>query len=249
MGDTPAMFAQASNLPLDVIAVSNTSGPGTTLLARPGSGITSLADLRGKKIATTSNTAPDGFLLRVLAAQGLTVKDITLVDVPLLNIGNILQSGTVDAATVSQQQLVDYEQQHPNAVALTNSRDFHASYSFTLASKSALADPATKAALLDFVQRLVKSNIWVNDHPQQWITQYYVNTLKQTPAAGQLIYSGSGSTTYLPIDQQVRTNQQDQADLWVRNGLIPSHVDISPQFDDSIIDQFNASVAAAQSGT
>ncbi|HEX3784876.1 MAG TPA: ABC transporter substrate-binding protein [Pseudonocardiaceae bacterium] len=246
MGDTPAMFAQASNLPLKAIAVSATNGPGTTLLARPGSGIHSLADLRGKKIATTSNTAPDGFLLRVLAAQGLTVKDITLVDVPLLNLGNILQSGTVDAATVSQQQLVDYEQQHPDAVALTNSRDFHASYSFTLASSSALDDPATKAALLDFVQRLVKSNNWVNSHAQQWITQYYVNTLKQTPAAGQLIYQGSGSSTYIPIDQQVRTNQQNQADLWVRNGLIPSHVDISPQFDDSIISEFNKSVAAAQ---
>ncbi|HEX4720910.1 MAG TPA: PhnD/SsuA/transferrin family substrate-binding protein, partial [Pseudonocardiaceae bacterium] len=57
MGDTPAMFAQASNLPLNVIAVSSTSGPGTTLLARAGSGIHSLADLRGKKIASTRNTA------------------------------------------------------------------------------------------------------------------------------------------------------------------------------------------------
>jgi sulfonate transport system substrate-binding protein len=246
MGDTPAMFAQASNLPLEVIAVSNTNGPGTTLLARPGSGITGLGDLRGKKIATTSNTAPDGFLLRVLAAQGLTVKDITLVDVPLLNLGNILQSGTVDAATVSQQQLVDYEQAHPDAVALTNSRNFHASYSFTLASRSALGDAATRSALLDFVQRLVRANAWVNAHPAEWISQYYVQTLKQTPANGKVIFAGSGSSTYVPIDQQVRTNQQDQADLWVQNGLIPGHVNISPQFDGSIIGDFNKAVAAAQ---
>jgi sulfonate transport system substrate-binding protein len=245
MGDTPAMFAQASNLPLEAIAVSSTNGPGTTLLARPGSGIHGLGDLRGKKIATTSNTAPDGFLLRVLAAQGLTVKDITLVDVPLLNLGNILESGTVDAATVSQQQLVDYEQAHPDAVALTDSRDFHASYSFTLASRSALADPATRTALLDFVQRLVRANDWVNAHPDQWISQYYVQNLKQTPANGKIIFNGSGSSTYVPIDGQVQSNQQSQADLWVKNGLIPSHVDISPQFDTSTIDDFNKAVTAA----
>lgn len=82
MGDTPAMFARAGNLPLTVVAVSATDGPGTTLLARPGSGIHSLADLRGKRIASTRDTAPDGFLLRVLDSQGLTARDVTFVDVP-----------------------------------------------------------------------------------------------------------------------------------------------------------------------
>ena len=246
MGDTPAMFAQASNLPLRVIAVSSTNGPGTTLLARPGSGIHGLGDLRGKRIATTSNTAPDGFLLRVLAAQGLTVKDITLVDVPLLNLGNILESGTVDAATVSQQQLVDYEQAHPDALALTNSRNFHASYSFTLASRAALSDPATRSALLDFAQRLVRANNWVNTHAADWIDKYYVQTLKQTPANGKVIFAGSGSSNYVSIDQQVQANQQAQADLWTRNGLIPNHVDISPQFDGPTVADFNRAVAAAQ---
>jgi sulfonate transport system substrate-binding protein len=235
MGDTPAMFAQASNLPVNVVSVSSTSGPGTTLLARPGSGIHSLADLRGKKIASTRNTAPDGFLLRVLDAQGLAQKDITFVDVPLLNLGSILQSGTVDAATVSEQQLVDYEQQHPDAIALTNSHAYHASYTFVLATKSALANPSVRAAIADFVRRLVRANAWVTAHPDQWIQDYYVTTLKQTPANGRLIYQGSGTTTYVAVDQKVRANQQAQADLWTKNGLLPQHVDISPQFDESVI--------------
>ena len=242
MGDTPAMFAQASNLPLDVIAVSSTNGPGTTLLARAGSGIHSLADLRGKKIASTRNTAPDGFLLRVLDSQGLTEKDITFVDVPLLNLGNILESGTVDAATVSEQQLVDYQQEHPDALALTDSKAFHASYTFVLATRKALADPAIRSALADFVRRLVLANTWVNAHPDQFIADYYVTTLKQTPTAGKLIYQGSGSSTYVAADAKVRTNQQQQADLWTKNGLLPGHVDISAQFDQSVLNQFNKAV-------
>lgn len=242
MGDTPAMFAQASNLPLTVVAVSRTDGPGTTLVARPGSGIHSLADLRGKRIASTRDTAPDGFLLRALDSQGLTEKDITFVDVPLLNLGNILESGTVDAATVSEQQLVDYQQAHPDAVALTNSLAFHASYTFILATRSALANPALRSALLDFTQRLVRANRWVTAHPNEFIDAYYVNTLKQTPANGKLIYAGSGRSTYVPVDAKIRENQQQQADLWVKNGLLPAHVDISPQFDSSVSAQFNTVV-------
>ncbi|HEX4723784.1 MAG TPA: hypothetical protein VH333_14810, partial [Pseudonocardiaceae bacterium] len=97
-------------------------------------------------------------------------------------------------------------------------------------------------ALADFVRRLVLANAWVNAHPDQFITDYYVKTLKQTPAAGRLIYQGTGSSTYIAVDAKVRANQQQQADLWARNGLLPSNVDISAQFNQSVLDQFNKAV-------
>ncbi|WP_412542516.1 ABC transporter substrate-binding protein [Longispora sp. K20-0274] len=93
MGDTPAMFAQASGLPVSVVSVSRTDGPGYTLVARPGSGVRTVADLRGKKVAYSKNTANHGFLLRVLDQRGLTQKDVSPVDVPLQNVGNVLESG------------------------------------------------------------------------------------------------------------------------------------------------------------
>jgi sulfonate transport system substrate-binding protein len=244
MGDTPAMFAQASKLPVRVVTVSQSDGPGTILLARAGTGIHSLADLRGKRIASTKNTAPYGFLLRALDKAGLTQHDIAFVDVPLINLGNILESGTVDAATVSEQQLVAYTKEHPDAVSVTNTKAFAASYGFELATTSALADPAKRAALLDFAKRLVRANAWVKSHSQQWIDAYYVKKLKQTPAAGQLIYQGSGATTYGPVDDRVAANQQAQADLFVRNGLFPNRIDISPQFDKAVIADFNKAVLA-----
>jgi sulfonate transport system substrate-binding protein len=245
MGDTPAMFAQASGVPVQVITVSRTDGPYDVLVARAGSGIHTLADLNGKKVATTKNTAPHGFLLRALSKAGLSQNDITLVDVPLLQLGNILQSGTVDAATVSVQQAVNYQGLHPDAVELVNAQQLAPSYGFELATRSALADPAKLSALEDFAQRVVKSNAWKRSHLDQWINAYYVQYQKQTPANAKIIYNGSGATTYIPVDATVQANQQHQADLFLQNGLITKPIDFSSQFDPTVIGEFNRAIQAA----
>ena len=245
MGDTPAIFAQASGVAVQVVTVSRTDGPYDWLVARPGSAVHTLADLRGKKVATTKDTAPHGFLLRALAKAGLSQHDITLVDVPLLQLGNILQSGTVDAATVSVQQAVNYQNQNPDAVRLVSAQQLAPTYGFELATRTALADPAKLAALEDFARRLVLANVWKRGHVEQWISAYYVQYQKQTPANAKIIYDGSGATTYIPVDDTVRANQQHQADLFLQNGLISKPVDFTAQFDPTVIGEFNKAISAA----
>ncbi|MFY8115877.1 MAG: aliphatic sulfonate ABC transporter substrate-binding protein [Rhabdaerophilum sp.] len=51
----------------------------TALLTREGTGITKVADLKGKRVAATRGTDPHIFLVRALQEAGLTEKDITLV--------------------------------------------------------------------------------------------------------------------------------------------------------------------------
>lgn len=50
-----------------------------TLVTRPETGIKSVADLKGKRVAATRGTDPHIFLIRALQEAGLTEKDITLV--------------------------------------------------------------------------------------------------------------------------------------------------------------------------
>jgi sulfonate transport system substrate-binding protein len=246
MGDTPAMFAQASNLPVTVVGVSRYDGPGTTLVARPGSGIHSLADLKGKKIASSKNTALHGLLLLALAKAGLSQNDITLVDVPLQTLGNTLESGTVDAATLNEEPRLRYVKTHPDAVQLTNTHEVGAGYGFRIATKKALADPAKRAALKDFVGRLVKTNAWIKAHPAEYIDAYYVKERKQDPEIGRAVFAAQEATTrWVPISDEVRQAQQKQADLFLANGLFPKPVDVAPQFDPAVTKEFNEAVAAA----
>jgi sulfonate transport system substrate-binding protein len=69
----------------------------TALVTRADTGISSIADLKGKRIAATRGTDPYIFLLRALASEGISEKDVEVV---LLQHGdgkNALINGDVDA--------------------------------------------------------------------------------------------------------------------------------------------------------
>jgi sulfonate transport system substrate-binding protein len=246
MGDTPAIYAAAAGLPVDVVGVSHTVGPGYTLLARAGSGITSLAQLKGKKVAYSKGTANQGFLIQALATAGLKQQDITGVDVPLQNVGEVLQSGTVDAATVAAQDLVNYTAQHPDAVKLINGSQVSSGYAFWLATRKALADPAERGALEDFMGRIVKAESWATANPSAWIDAYYVGVNKQSPTVGKLIWEDSGETRFVPIDATVVSAQQRQAALFLANGQLPGPVDVTTEFPADVEKDFSAVVAPNQ---
>ena len=69
----------------------------TALVTRPGSGIQSVADLKGKRVAVTRGTDPYIFLLRALAGAGLGEKDIKPVLVQHADGRTALERGDVDA--------------------------------------------------------------------------------------------------------------------------------------------------------
>ena len=69
----------------------------TALLVGKDSKITSVADLKGKKVAATRGTDPFVFLARALDENGLTIKDIELVALQHADGKNALLRGDVDA--------------------------------------------------------------------------------------------------------------------------------------------------------
>ncbi len=246
MGDTPAIYAAAAGLPVDVVGASRTVGVGYTLLARAGSGITTLAQLKGHKVAYSQGTANQGFLIQSLATVGLKQQDITAVDVPLQNVGEVLESGTVDAATVAAQDLVNYTQSHPDAVKLINGSQVSSGYTFWLAGRKALADPAQRSALEDLVGRIVKATSWTAAHPAAWIDAYYVGVDKQSASVGREIWQISGETRFVPLDGTVVAAQQRQADLFLANGQVPAKVDVGGEFPPDVERDFSAVVAPNQ---
>ncbi len=69
----------------------------SALVTRPGSGITRLADLKGKRVAATPGTDPNILLLRALATVGLGRGDITLIPLQHQDGRLALDRGDVDA--------------------------------------------------------------------------------------------------------------------------------------------------------
>jgi sulfonate transport system substrate-binding protein len=69
----------------------------TALVTRVGTGITSVADLKGKRVAVTRGTDPHIFLVRALQDVGLTEKDVKLVLLQHQDGRLALERGDVDA--------------------------------------------------------------------------------------------------------------------------------------------------------
>src|SRR5690606_14210073 len=120
------------------------------LVTHAASGIRTVADLRGRRVAFTRGTATQTFLLQALAQQGLTSNDITGVDAPLVSLGGVLDSGSADAAVLIGPQIAAYLAQRPDAVQLEVQLPVA---SLILASRKVLADPAGRAAVLSFVEQ------------------------------------------------------------------------------------------------
>ena len=96
-GDVPPLFAQAAGG--DLLYVGAYRGPAAFhgLLVQKDSPIQTLADLKGKKIAYKRGSSAHNFALKVLAKAGLSLSDITEIDLPPPDAGAAFKTGSIDA--------------------------------------------------------------------------------------------------------------------------------------------------------
>ena len=84
VADIPSLFAAwtgtSTKIVFQSVTVDPLEYPVYQLGVAPGATVTSLADLRGKKIAYSAGQAQGALVLRVLQKAGLTQKDVTLVE-------------------------------------------------------------------------------------------------------------------------------------------------------------------------
>jgi sulfonate transport system substrate-binding protein len=107
-GGLPNIVGRGAGLRTRVLSTYGISP--TYLVARAGSGIESMADLRGKRISASRGTILQLSLGSILERQGLTEKDIQLFDLITADQISAVQSGDVDAVvgTASVLSLVEH---------------------------------------------------------------------------------------------------------------------------------------------
>ncbi|MBV9199186.1 MAG: ABC transporter substrate-binding protein, partial [Alphaproteobacteria bacterium] len=87
--------------------------------ARPG--IASFADLKGKKVA--ANTSAEITLNGLLAAHGMTIKDVSYLNLPPTEMAGAISKGDVDGACVWEPLLDGVKQAAPGGKMLGTDRD------------------------------------------------------------------------------------------------------------------------------
>ena len=105
-----------------VVFQADWSRGGDAIVARRG--ISSVADLRGKKIAVAPLTPSHSFLIWMLDAGDMAMSDIELVEVPsAIDAADAFKSNTVDAAVVWSPDDADCVAKVPGARVLTSTKE------------------------------------------------------------------------------------------------------------------------------
>lgn len=102
-----AIAGRASGVP--IYAVAGFAKGGARIVAKPDAGIKSVADLKGKKVATPRGGAQELVLLAELAKHGLTWsdrpgKDVQITYMAYADMNQALLSGNIDAMSQSEPQ-------------------------------------------------------------------------------------------------------------------------------------------------
>lgn len=96
---TPVMFAILKGEKISVIATIQNSNVGNAILARRDRGISTLGDLKGKRIAVTLGTTSDFYLDAILGVHGISRQDVEVVDLKAEAMADALARGDIDAVS------------------------------------------------------------------------------------------------------------------------------------------------------
>ena len=100
VGSSPYAAATSRGLDVKAFYVASISGTDEALVVRNGSGINSLGDLRGKKLAAAPVSTDHYQLLALLKTQGLTEKDVQVFAIPQPDIVAAFNRGDIDGGFV-----------------------------------------------------------------------------------------------------------------------------------------------------
>jgi len=131
-GDIDLMWATIDAFPTEVAGLSqyqpqvvfqaDWSRGGDAIVARRG--INKVSDLRGKKIAVAPMTPSHSFLIWLLEAGDISVKDVKIIEVPsAIDAADAFKSGTVDAAVVWSPDDADCVQKVAGARVLESTKN------------------------------------------------------------------------------------------------------------------------------
>ncbi|MGV9803833.1 PhnD/SsuA/transferrin family substrate-binding protein [Mycobacterium sp. NPDC003449] len=240
IGEAPVPIAVDSGV-TDLVTVGLQANPGTSggyyLVARPDSGITSIEQLRGKRVAYPPGSGRHMITAALLKRHGLDLRtDVQPVELAGAEVVPTFASGAVEAAIVLGNQY--YQLGEPPI--LGDGKGINTGIQTLIVHRDILGDPAKVAAIGDYLGRAVAANNWKDTHAEAWINAYYVEQQGITFDQGRRLYDEDGVASYYPIDAASTALFQTVADGLHGTGTTKSHVDLKPYVDGRYNDIVNA---------
>jgi sulfonate transport system substrate-binding protein len=221
-GDTPPIYAEAAGVDFVYVASIPQPGKSAGILVRDGSGIKTLADLRGKKIAVVKGSSAHNVLVQVLAKAKVEWSDITPVYLQPADAGAALRAGNVDAWSIWD-PFYALGERYPGVHVLTDAYGIAPSNAFFLATRDfATRYPATVESVLDETS---KAWHWAESHQPD--VAKVLSDATGVDVDVEKIVAARGNYEVLHMTPQVIKQQQSIADTFAKLGLLPHPVNVA----------------------
>lgn len=228
-GTSPAALAIANDIDIEVVWIGDIIGSAETLVAKNGSGIKSVKDLVGKKVATPFASTAHYSLLNALKLAGVDENDVDIIDMQTDKINAAWQTGDIDAAYVWYPVLSELLK---DGTAITDSAQLAKQGVVTADTNVVRRDFAEKNP--DIVTKFVKLQLQANDmlnNDSEKAAKEVASVLEisEEDAAQQIT-----QFTYLTVDEEIdqldnsfAQTLKDTADFLVEQKSITSAPDLS----------------------
>ncbi|MFP1867745.1 sulfonate ABC transporter substrate-binding protein [Lonsdalea quercina] len=224
-GDTPPIFAQAAGADLLYIGVEPPKPKAEVILVAANSPVKSVADLKGKRVALQKGSSSHNLVLRALQQAGLSFSDIQPAYLTPADARAAFQQGNVDAWAIWDPYYSAALLQGDVRVLIDGSH-LNQTGAFYLASRYyAERNGVFIRQVLDTLTESEKFT--VSERSQS--TDLLVNAIGLPHAVIASYLDHRPVTVIRPLDQRVIKAQQETADLFYQNRLIPVPITISSQ--------------------
>lgn len=233
VGDGPLSFAVAAGAQIRAIQASQYLG--NAIVVKKDSALHSIADLKGKKVATVKGSAGQNMVLNALHEAGLPDDSVNFVFTTPSEATLALDNGAVDAVATWEPYVSFAVAQSGDRIAIDGKNSPVSNY--LVATDSAIA--SKREQLMDFRERLIRARAWGVAHPQAYASE--IAKLLRLPDAVAL--SKVQRENNAPVEDYalVEKRQQLAIDTFTRGGLIKPGLKADKLVDASF---FNANGAA-----
>ncbi|MDR1656720.1 MAG: ABC transporter substrate-binding protein [Deltaproteobacteria bacterium] len=166
-GSSPISLGVSNQLGYEVIFINSIIGSAESLAVRKSSGITTITELKGKKVATPFASTAHYSLLAALVQNGVQPSEVTILDLPTQDILAAWLRGDIDGAYVWTPVLEE----------LINNDGLVLTDSLKLAQKGTVTADVTvvnqqfgqkyPTLVKAYVEAFVKANVLINEKPEQ----------------------------------------------------------------------------------
>jgi sulfonate transport system substrate-binding protein len=235
VGNAPPVFAAAGGAKIKIVGALSNNGASAGLLVPKGSKVTSVAQLKGKKIAVAQGSSADYHLIWALKKAGLSPKDVTLEYLQPAQALAAFSSGAVDAWDVWSPFIEQAVAQSGGRI-ISNGDGETANFSYLVAAASAVTNSATSKEITTYLKTLNQAHRWANSHPAAWAATWAKAT--GLPVSVMTKAAKDDTQTPVPVDSKISAAEQSLVDTFSGVGLIPKHYSFAPYTSGA----FNATV-------